>query len=245
MIRLILPAFVMLFFTSHLVAATPLDSLAYQTYATRAFHKWPAIIAAQETQAKQGIAKHVDVITPYINYYGYVGHLLDTKQKEEASRWLKKAIRSFEPVRKQYPDQAAIWALHTMFVSYEIALSPYKAPYRLPELLSSLHKAEALDKDHYLVHLARANFMLYFPETLGGDKEEALKHYKAIYTYFQDPAYEAQANWVYLNILSTISFTYEKLARYPEAIEWAKRALVVTPDFAFVKNDLLPRLESR
>ncbi len=244
MFRHIISTLMFLVFPFVLQAATRLDSLAYQSYTMRVFSSWPGIIEAQQTQAKQeGVALDV-VISPYISYYGYIGYLLDTKQKEEAARWLKKAVQSFDAVQQRYPDEAAIWALHSMFVSYEIALAPYKAAYRLSELFTSLDKAEMLDKDHYLVLLARANFMLYFPEALGGDKELALVHYKAIYSYFQDPAHAAYANWIYLNILSTISFTYEKLERYPEAIAWAQRALEVAPDFAFVKEELLPRLKS-
>ncbi len=218
------------------------DSLFYNSFANQQFSEWPKIIATETQALSPESCSLQEAERLFINYYGYIGHLLDLKHNDEAGRWLQKAKKAFKPYQKKYSNEASIHALNSIFIAYEIALSPLKAPFKLNSLLSAIKKAEDIDKTNYLVKISQGNVAFYFPEVLGGDKTKALNYYMQVYRYFKLNPEIARYDWVYLNTLSTICLAYEKLGQYKEAIEWAKRALNVAPDFVIVKDLIMPRL---
>ncbi len=220
-----------------------LDSITYHSFAHRQFAAWPKIIELESNNLSLDNCTLGDVEHLFVNYYGYIGHLLDTKRKDEAEVWLKKAQKDFEPYFNKYENKASINALYSMFLAYEIALAPIKAPFKAGRLYSAIKRAKELDKENYLVKISQGNVAFYFPEALGGDKELALNYYMQVYSYFKLHPEIAKYDWVYLNTLSTICLAHEKLGMYKEAIMWAKVALRVAPDFVIVKDMIMPRLE--
>ncbi len=239
-LQIFLVCFVFMF--TSVEAGVNLDSITYKSFAHQQFAAWPKIIELETKNLTPDNASIEDVEHLFINYYGYIGHLLDTKREKEAEVWLGKAQADFKPYFDKYSNEASINALYSMFLAYDMALSPVTAPFKLLRLNSIIKKAKELDKENYLVKISQANIAFYFPEALGGDKEEALNYYLQVYIYFKQHPAIAKYDWVYLNTLSTICLVHEKLGRYKEAIDWAKLALTVAPDFVIVKDMIMPRL---
>ncbi len=225
-----------------LKGSVQLDSITYKSFAHRQFSAWPDIIILETKSLSPDGSSLQDVERLFINYYGYIGHLLDSQLQDEATIWLQKAKKAFKPYLKKYSNEASINALNSIFIAYEIALAPIKAPFKMRSLLSAIKKAEEIDNTNYLVKISQGNVAFYFPEVLGGDKKEALDHYMHVYSYFKLNPDIARYDWVYLNTLSTICLAHEKLGQYKEALEWAKLALRVAPDFVIVKELIMPRL---
>jgi tetratricopeptide (TPR) repeat protein len=178
-------------------------------------------------------------------YYGYVGHLLDFGKKDEAGEWAKKAQVQMKKLAQEAPNDARVLALQSMFVAYEIAINPLKAPFSVGGMKSNAKKAMAANASLPSVNIANANISYYFPESLGGDKKAALKLYLKAYDYYVAHPAEAADDWMYLNVLSTIGLANEAIGDYDEALRWCDKALTVCPGFVYVKTVLKPRVEGK
>ena len=66
-----------------------------------------------------------------------------------------------------------------------------------------------------------------------------------VYNYFQGHPDVASQDWKYLFILSTLGVVNEKLGDIDNAKAWHKKALEVKPDFVFVKDVLVPRVNNK
>ena len=175
----------LLFVFIPLEGSDDLDSITYKSFAHRQFSAWPDIILSETNALTLHNSSLQDVERLFINYYGYIGHLLDYKRQDEASLWLQKAKKAFDPYLKKYSNEASINALHSIFIAYEIALSPLKAPFKISSLFSAIKKAKAIDETNFLVKISQGNVAFYFPEVFGGDKKEAINYYKQVYRYFK------------------------------------------------------------
>ncbi|MEG1903357.1 MAG: hypothetical protein RR212_03090 [Bacteroidales bacterium] len=227
------------------ISATDWKKYAYDTYAERNFSGWPNMIENLKSKAFSPTGTFSDRIQVMTCYYGYIGHLLDIKQKDKASEWSKKANETFNPLQRQAPNDPRILALQSMFVAYEIAISPVKAPFQVGGMMSTAKKALKTDPTLYLAALANANILFYFPEALGGNKQQAITYYKKVYDYFMAHPEIASTDWMYLNVMSTLAVAYEAVGNNNEALSWCKKALLVAPEFVYVKTILLPRIQAK
>ncbi|MEG1616562.1 MAG: hypothetical protein RR202_07020 [Bacteroidales bacterium] len=219
-------------------------SFTYQTYAQRNFDGWPAIIEKQEQLAESAPteANYVELLA---NCYGYVGHLLDTHQKEQAAVWAKTGMNIVKEAKKKYPESASVMAFESMFIAFQIAITPLKAPFQASSMMSTAAKALKLAPDLYLANLAQANIYFYFPEALGGDKKKAIELYRKVYQYFVDHPQIAANSWMYLNVMTTLSVANDAVGNKVEAKKWLDTALAVEPNFVYAKTILKPRLEGK
>lgn len=81
------------------------------------------------------------------------------------------------------------------------------------------------------------------PKMFGGSYEDALKNFsKAVLIYEKSGG---NPPWGYAEALVWMGRTYEKLSEYQNALLSYKRALIVEPEYEWVKNYLLPSLEKR
>lgn len=225
------------------VYAVDWSKSAYDTYAARDFSSWPTMIETLQTTAfspSGTIDQQIKVMTCY---YGYIGHLLDIKKKDEASQWNKKAHTIFKKLLEKAPEDPRVLALHSMFIAYDIAISPIKAPFQAGNMMSTAKKALQKAPTLYLANLANANILFYFPESLGGDKKESLNYYRKVYDYFVAHPAISVSDWMYLNVMSTIAVVNEAIGNNQEALNWCNKALQVNPGFVYVKTVLLPRMK--
>lgn len=225
--------------------ATDWSKYAYDTYAARDFSGWPNMIQTLQNTAFSSTGTVDQQVKVMTCYYGYVGHLLDVKQKEEASVWNKKANTILKKLQEKAPDDPRVIALQSMFIAYDIAISPIKAPFQAGSMMSTAKKALKLAPSLYLANLANANILFYFPESLGGNKKEAITYYRKVYDYFVAHPNIATSDWMYLNVMSTLAVANEAVGNYTEAINWCNKALQVNAGFVYVKNILLPRIKQK
>lgn len=226
-------------------AATDWRKFSYDTYAARNFSGWPGMINTLQQSAFNATSSLNDRIYLMTCYYGYIGHLLDIKQKDRASEWNKKASDIFKKIKEEAPEDPRILALQSMFIAYDIAISPMKAPFQVSGMMSAAKKSLKLAPTLYLANLANANISFYFPEALGGDKQKAIGYYQKVYDYFQSHPAIAASDWMYLNVMSTLAVANEAVGNNKEALQWCEKALRVQPDFVYVKTILLPRIKQK
>ena len=216
----------------------------YQTYIHTDFSSWPQIIEDTQKQAKaeNSLPLHLEALK---DFYGYVGHLLDTKQTDKAEDWAEKATDYVEDVKDSYPDQADVLAYESMFISFKIAISPYKAPFYVSSMLKTSNEALEIAPESLAALVSKANILYYFPSVFGGDKQQALQLYLKAFAYYKQNPSVRKEDWRYLFLLTTIANAYDAVGNVTTALEWANRALTTEPEFRYAKEGLMPKLKSR
>ena len=216
----------------------------YQTYLRTDFSKWTAWIEQTQKQAFEGnnLHFHLEVLK---DFYGYIGHLLDTKQEDLADDWTKKAKTYVLKVEKSFPNNADVVAYMSIITSFQIAISPYKAPFLAPSMMKTSNEALEMDPNSLPAQIAKANILFYFPEAFGGDKKEALEHYLNMYASYDKHPEAKRTDWRYLYLQTIIANAYDQVGNLPKALEWVRKALAFEPDFRYAKEKLLPRLEKK
>ncbi|MGL4293442.1 MAG: hypothetical protein ACRCSQ_07700, partial [Bacteroidales bacterium] len=126
---------------------------SYDSYAARNFSKWPDNLLAMQQKAFSPSGTLDDKILVMTGYYGYIGHLLDVKKKDQASDWSKKANSIFKKLKDTAPDDPRVLALQSMFTAYDIAISPVKAPFQAGGMMSTAKKALKEAPGLYLANL--------------------------------------------------------------------------------------------
>ncbi len=217
----------------------------YQSFAARDFSNWPYIIETLEKEAAANPKNCAATLEIMNYYYGYIGHLLDVNNKKAADVWCKKAKKTYQALGQEYSNNADMVAYGSIITAFEIAISPVKAPLLAHSMFVGAKKSLQLDPNSIMGNLSYANFLYFFPEALGGDKSKALQHYMKVYNYFQGHPDIASQDWKYLFILSTLGVVNEKLGDIDNAKAWHKKALEVKPDFVFVKDVLVPRVNNK
>lgn len=233
----------LLFVVFSAVAQDSILNFTYKTYSMRDFSGWPVMIEKLQKEALSHTGTKEQQLQLMVDYYGYVGHLLDVNKKNEAAVWAKKGSEALKQVKKNYPKDATVIALESMFIAYQIALNPMKAPFQAGGMMSTAKEALKMDPNLYLANIANANILFYFPSALGGDKHKAIEYYKKAYNYFVQHPQIAKNSWVYLNVMSTLGVANEAVGNKAEALRWCNQALKICPDFVYVKTILLPRME--
>ena len=216
----------------------------YQTYIHTDFSSWTAWIEQMQNQAfkEKNLSLHLEALK---DFYGYIGHLLDTKQNDLADDWTDVAKEYVLEVKKDFPNNADITAYESIFISFQIAVSPYKAPFLVSSLMKTSKKALKLNPNSVPAQMAKANILFYFPEAFGGNKKEALHSYLKMYAHYDKHPEQKQTDWRYLFLLTIIANAYEQVGNLPTAIEWTRKSLAIEPKFRYAKEKLLPTLERK
>ena len=165
-------------------------------------------------------------------------------KKNQEDIWKKKGIALEKKIVNKKEVNADIKALQSMFIGFQIAITPIKAPLLVASMMSSAKESLKLDKNSLFANVANANILFYFPEAFGGNKQKAIDYYKNVYNYFLKDS-TLQNNWMFLNVMSTIAVAYDSINNIDEAYNWVNIALNVEPDFNFVNTILKPKLDKK
>ncbi len=178
--------------------------------------------------------------------YGYIGYLLGIKNKKLASSVLSDARQKVEMLLTEQPRNANAMALSAALMAYQIAISPYKAPFIGPKSLSVINESLALDPNSYQALLEKANSAHYAPSMFGGNPVEAITYYKkAIAAMEQLNGGSAPQNWLYLNAYAQLALAQEKAKEIPNAKRTYLHILKIAPNFKWVANELYPRFKKQ
>lgn len=175
-------------------------------------------------------------------YYGYIGHLLDIKNKDAASDMIDKAEVLLGYLETKYPDNTLIMAYSANITGYKIALSPIKATVLARGMMTKSKGAINKSPDDATVNILTANIMFYMPDMFGGNTEKALTQYHKALDMFEADDSLRYHNWMYLQLLVTTGIVEEKLGHYETAKTLYQRVLKLYPDYAHVRDTRYPNL---
>lgn len=172
--------------------------------------------------------------------YGLTAYLLANERDDEGKEVLDKFIDHVDGLLREEADNADYHAFKAASYGFEIALSPWKAPFYSLRHHNRVEKAIALRKHEILPFIEKANSLYFRPSFVGGNKSKALEYYLKGNELLK---LDRNCNWVYYNNSAWLAQVYTKLGQAEKARKIYLRLLDEAPDFHFVKNELLPQLE--
>lgn len=217
--------------------------ILYSSYVSGKVTDWGELLPAMEKSFQANGSDHL-LLEIARTHYGLVAFLINNDRENESEVYLKQGLAEVEQLLTRNPSNAEALALKASFTAFRIAISPYLGPFLGPRSLGYIDEAMKLDGKNPYVLIDKANAKQFTPGIFGGDLDEAVGYYKQSIAAFErmDPS---ECRWVYLNALANLGTCYEKLGQYVNAEATYRKALAVAPNFDWVKNFLLPKLQKK
>ena len=167
--------------------------------------------------------------------YGFIGYLLGEEKEDEAEAHLEKAQKHIDRLLDLGPENAQYLSLKAAFVAFEISIWPYKAMYKGAESAAYIDKALAVDGTEPQAWLELGNSKFYTPKMFGGDKQEAIQHYKKVVRLMEEQGAN-QCNWLYPHVLVLVATAYLDIEDKEKAKQQFEKCLKLYPEFDWVKE---------
>lgn len=173
--------------------------------------------------------------------YGLTGYLIGNDEKKLARKELDLFLKHVDSRLAKQPKNASLWAFKAATVGYAIGLQPYKAIYLGSDNKDAVDKAIMYHKNEPMPLYEWANSLYFRPAFVGGDKKKAAELFERTLEIFR----KTETNhWMYLNVYAWLGQVYARQGDKEKARELYLQILAEYPDYAWVKNELLPDLDS-
>ncbi len=174
----------------------------YLAYIQGDMSRWEAIIRLMEERSDDITDEERKELVGY--YYGYIGFLLGTDQKDKAQGYITKGEKHLNALLKSAPNDVTALAYKGSFIGFRIGTNKFKALTLGKESISYINRAYKLDSQNVQAILDKGNLLYHMPGMFGGDKKEAVRLYeKAVLR--MEKHQNLKQNWLYLNVLSSIA----------------------------------------
>lgn len=228
-------------FSAAISAQSIYKPVVYKAYIQGDMKKWEQVISQMEKAELNTVDERLELVG---YYYGYIGYLLGIKKYEPAAKYTDKGDKLIALVLKQSPKNATAYAFKGSYIGFRIGMSKFKAITLGPESNKNIVRALELDPANIQAITDNANSLYHTPRLFGGNKEESLKLFLKAAQLLEKNKLTDQ-NWFYLNVLTLTAKNYESLGQLQKAKQAYEKILRVSPDFKWVKNELLPALNKK
>jgi len=191
---------------------------------------------------------------PWLVHY-YIGFVdmrlfrfyLIQEQNDKAKEFLDDGIAHLEKAVELKDDFSEGYALLSSLLGNKIALNPMLGMTLGMKSGSMMGKASQLSPENPRVSLIAGQSAYYTPKMFGGGKEKALEHIKDAILYFEsfEPEMPILPTWGYDEAYTFLGMIHMDLENYGEAKKSFKKALEINPGNAWIKFDLMPKLEEK
>lgn len=219
---------------------TDYKATTYKLFVGGKVNQWGTIIKKMEKDPN--CQTDISKIELLGYYYGYIGHLLDIKDKDAAADMIEKADKLLGYLTSKYPNNTLIKAYASNITGYKIAVSPIKATILAKGMMADAKSAISKSPNDATVNILTANIFFYMPDFIGGNTEKALKQYHKALDMFEDSESLRHNNWMYLQLLVTTGLVEEKLKHYETAKALYQKVLKLYPDYVHVRDNKYPNL---
>lgn len=188
--------------------------------------------------------RNLDVATEQVLLYaeyGLIGHYLGSKQQALARVEIPFFESRLENALKRRPNDANLYAFSAALMAYKIALQPWKAPFYSRSHNEYLRKAKEYGPNMGLPLVEQANSLYFRPSLFGGDKPESVKYYQQAFEFFKK---NGRNHWMYYNVGAWLGQVYANQGQRDKAEAVYLQLLKEAPEFKWVKNELLPALQT-
>jgi tetratricopeptide (TPR) repeat protein len=179
-------------------------------------------------------------------------HEMESDNLDVFSRYIDSAIAQLDQVLTLNANWSEAYLLLSNLYGIKIYALQLRGIYdQAPELgvksLEYAHLAIETDTTNPRAYLTMGVIQLNMPEVYGGSPAKALPHLRKAIDLFEsqiisDPLLP---DWGHLQSYAWLGQTLEKMNNPQEALQIYQKALEIDPEFAWIKHDLLPKLNER
>ena len=177
--------------------------------------------------------------------YRIASLLVAGEENKAATKHLESAVEHLKKATEIDPQAAEAYALMSSAYGLQIGLSPMKSMFLGPRVGKAAQKAKQLAPDNPRVVLSAAISDFNTPEMFGGSKERALQGLQRAVELFavEEPTGPVQPVWGHSEAYAWLGIAYQNQGELESARAAFEKALVIDPDFGWVKYELLPKLD--
>ena len=183
----------------------------------------------------------------YVAYADY--HLINFYQKDDTADQMKKflddGIRHLKQSIELNENFSESFALLSSLLGRKISLNPLKAIVLGPRSGTAIAKAMQLEPQNPRVHFISGINAYFTPKMFGGGKNKARRALKKALQLF--PQYHSSSplypDWGYPETYAWLGILAIDADSLEQAETYFHKALEIDPDFSWVKNHLLPKLQ--
>ncbi len=176
--------------------------------------------------------------------YGLTGYYLGTGKEDEGAKMLESAERWLTRLENTGKHTADAKLFRAAFNAFRITLRPIRATRLGPVSSRLINDALDLEPNNPHAHLEKGNMLFYAPPIFGGSKRRSIEHYARAVELFEQNMPTSQ-RWLYLSTLVSLANAYQETGDTESAMRTFRKALSFEPEFKWVRDELLPELESR
>ncbi|MFA5849002.1 MAG: tetratricopeptide repeat protein [Bacteroidales bacterium] len=219
-----------------------LEEKAYYAYLNSNMALWKMLAPKADKILDFPSDNQEDLIKAIKLKYGLLYSCLASKEKDEATfnEYIGKTSDQMSNLLKLFPNSSELLSVSAAIMSVQMAFSPAKAVFLSAKSGKEISKALEIDSTCALAWRQDASSKYFTPKMWGGDIDEAVKEYEKAVRLFE--AQNATKDWMYLDAMVWLGIAYSKLGQEAKAKEIFEKALLVEPDFWWVKKNLLPGL---
>lgn len=226
-------------FLSALAFSQDLKTQSYEAYISSDIKKWKAVLA--EFLDRNESTDRAITLELALTQYGLIAHSLFTSNEEMFDEWVPATHDMLDPLMDEYEAWAEPYAVSSFIIGFQIADSPMKGVYLGSRSMSRMNRAVELDSQSPVVMQLYAGSKYFSPSFFGGDINEAIDHYLIAIDLFEKQ--NRIDEWLYLDALAFLGKSYMRIGETKKAITIYEKALLVEPQFRWVKNQLLPQAQ--
>lgn len=220
------------------------QSRIYQSYIHIDMEKWKRVM--EEMESEYRTSGDQDLLYELAEAeYGYTAYCISVKQKEEAREVLHRSLEHIQLLLETDIDLARIYSLQGAFFGFRFFLEPLRSLKYRSLSLKANQKAISLGFHEPQAWMEKANIAFYTPAFLGGSKEQAVHYYEKAVRLYESYPYRTQQNWIYLNCMVGLAFSYEKTGQIRQAGEVYRKLLGLEPAFKWVRDELYPGFQEK
>ena len=212
----------------------------------KGFHLWdPEILKSGRDRL---LALHLTEKTPDAELphllaladYRLAGYYLAAQNAAEAERYSAEARKYGEQARDKNPGMGESYALEAYLIGIELALHPDRALSLVPQSLEAFNVSFAKSPSNPRVYLLKALSVYYTPEPFGGGPAPALEFLdRALALFEKEKSSKASGTeWGEEEAYAYLGLCHKRLGNAAKARDMLKKALEVSPDYAFAAHEL-------
>jgi len=184
----------------------------------------------------------------YLAYtdYNLAIYFMQKKEDEQFRSYSESSEKKIKELIKENDSDAETVSLLGALYGIQVTMNPGLATSLGSQNIALTSKALGIEPDNPRVLLQKGISKFNSPEFVGGSKEEALKYFTQSVEAFENQTTEKNdIEWGYIDGLAWLGIVYSSLGDLESAISAYKKALIVEPDFAWIKYELLPKAEEK
>lgn len=215
----------------------------YQSYIQDEMYLWKGILAEmnREYDKKGELTLLYDLC---FTYYGYIGYLISREEEKVAKTYLDQAMERADELEKALDGRPDVLALQGALIGYRLVLNKFTSMFQGPKALKYINAAYESADTCFNCNVEMGNMKFYTPKILGGDKTEAIRHYKKAVDLLETSKLKTDHNWIYMNTVLLLANAYRETGQEDLACKLYKQMLEYEPAADWIRKDLYSKCKS-